>query len=278
MADSEKGKVFWHGCFFEGLQLDLYQYRESLSYKKEHELAKEFLIVDVMVIKKSKDMKIEKDIGKIFKGHNLIEFKSEKDSFSVRDYNKVIGYAYLYSSFEDVPLSDITVTIALTMYPEALERYLETEMNQKIQDMGNGVYYIAGEKFPVQILENKKLSKENIFLRNLRSNLTIEDAEDTTQAYAELNVVEPKNAYLVGIIKANPSVFKEVMLMSAEAWDIIVTTIEESDWFKERDKEKFKERDLETARKMTKKMKLENIPLDVILKITPLTRQEVEAL
>jgi len=101
-----------------------------------------------------------------------------------------------------------------------------------------------------------------------------EDAEDTTQAYAELNVVEPKNAYLVGIIKANPSVFKEVMLMSTEAWDIIVTTIEESDWFKERDKEKFKERDLETARKM----KLENIPLDMILKITPLTRQEVEAL
>jgi len=266
MVDNKKDKVFWHGSFFEGLQLDLHQYRESLSYDKEHELAKEFLIVDVVVIKKTKDVKIDKDIGQILKGHNLVEFKSEKDSFSVRDYNKVLGYAQLYSSFENVPISDITLTIALTMYPKALENYLKTEMNQMIQAKGNGIYYIQGEKFPVQILENKNLSKENLFLRNLRSNLTAEDAAATAQAYANLKVVEPKNAYLDGIIKANPSAFKEAMFMSAEAREIIMTTAEEIGWLKERD--------IETARKM----KLENIPLDVILKISPLTRQEVEAL
>jgi hypothetical protein len=271
---NDNGKLFWHGPFFEGLQLDLHQYREILSYEKEHELAKEFLIVDVVVIKKSEGAKIAKDIGRIFRGHNLVEFKSENDSCSVRDYNKVIGYAQLYSSFEDVPLSNITVTISLTMYPTALERYLKTEMNQTIEAKGDGIYYITGEKFPVQILENKKLSKENLFLRNLRSNLTAEDAAATTQAYAKLKIVEPKNAYLDGIIKANPSAFKEAMLMSAEAKEIIMTTAEEIGWLQEYMLKTIKARDLETARKL----KMKNIPLDVILDAVMLTRQEVETL
>jgi len=264
--EQEKGKVFWHGPFFEGLQLDLHQYRNSLSYEKEHELAKEFLKVDVVVIKKREGAKIDKDIGRIFKGHNLVEFKSEKDSFGVRDYNKVLGYAQLYSSFEDVPLSNITVTIALTMYPEALEDYLENTMNQRIQSMGNGIYYIEGEKFPVQILENKKLSKENLFLRNLRSTLTAKDADEIAQAYAKLKTVEPKNAYLDGLIQANPSAFKEAMRMSAEAKEIIMTTAEEIGWLKERDME------------IARAFKQDNIPIDIIVKNTNLTLQEVEAL
>jgi len=276
--EQEKGKIYWHGPFFEGLQLDLYQYRESLKYDKEHELAKEFLIVDVLVIKKTDDVVIEKDIGKIFKGHNLVEFKSEKDSFSVRDYNKVLGYAHIYASNEDVSLFDITVTIAVTMYPEALEDYLENTMNQKIQKKGNGIYYIEGEKFPIQILENKNLSKENLFLRNLRSNLTAEDAAAVAQAYAKLKVVETKNAYLNGIIQANPGAFKEAMLMSAEAREIIMTTAEEIGWLQkyktDAATQAAKAKELEIARSL----KLDNVPFSVIVKNTTLTLKEVEAL
>ena len=134
MDGQEKGKIYWHGPFFEGLQLDLHQYKDWLEYEKEHELSKESLIVDVLVIKKTKDAKIDRDIGRIFKGHNLVEFKSEKDSFSVRDYNKILAYALFYSSFWDIPLSDITFTISLTIYPMALEKYLKNEMKQEVED------------------------------------------------------------------------------------------------------------------------------------------------
>ena len=270
MDVQEKGKVFWHGPFYEGLQLDLHQYRESLSYEKEHELSKEALIVDVMVVKKTKNVDIGKDIGRIFKDHNLIEFKSEQDSFSVRDYNKILGYAQLYSSFEDVPLSDISVTISLTMYPRALENYLKNVMHQEIQDMSNGIYYIHGEKFPVQILENKKLSKSNLFLRNLRSNLTADDAAETAKAYAKLKDTEPKNAYFHGLVKANPKAFKEAMLMDAAAIDIVVEGLEEIGWLADRD--------LQKAREIARGLKADNVPLHVIVKNTGLTLQEVEAL
>ena len=275
MDDQEKkGKIFWHRPFFEGIQLDLYQYRNHLSYEDEHELSKEALIVDVVVVKNTHGVKIDKDIGKIFKTYNLVEFKSEKDSFSVRDYNKVLGYVQLYSSFEDVPLSDITLTISLTMYPEALENYLENIMNQKIEDKGNGIYHIQGEKFPVQILESKKLSDENLFLKHLRSNLTAEDAAKIAQAYAKLKIVEPKNAYLDGVIKANPGAFKEAIFMSADAWDIIMTAAEEVGWLDEWSSKRIKARNIEIA----KKLKMKKVPLDVISETTTLTLQEVEAL
>jgi hypothetical protein len=199
----EQGKIYWHESFFEGLKLVLYPYKDVLTFENEHQLSKEALKIDVLVVKKEKGVIIEKDIGRIFKGHNLFEFKSEKDSLSIRDYNKVIGYANLYSSFLDVPLSDITVSFALTVFPRELVKYLETEMNQTVQKSGDGIYYVEGEKFPVQILESKELSHENLFLRNLRSNLSVADVTETLKAYDELKAIEKKDVYLDRLFQAN---------------------------------------------------------------------------
>ena len=270
MAEQDKGKVYWHTPFFEGLQLELHQYRDHLIFEDEHQLSKEALIVDVLVIKKEKGIKIDKDIGRIFRGHNLVEFKSETDSLSIRDYNKVMGYAYIYSSFSVIPLSDITVTFALTVYPEALEKYLENEFQQKIEDMGNGVYYINDGYFPIQILESKRLSKENLFLRNLRSNLTAEDAVNVVKAYGKLKDVEKKNAYIDGLIKANLGTFREAMKVSESVKELFLEAAEENGWFESREAKKAKE--------IARGFKLDGVPISVIVKNTGLTLQEVEAL
>jgi len=58
--------------------------------------------------------------------------------------------------------------------------------------------------------------------------------------------------------------------MSAEAKEIIMTTAEEIGWFQERDRK----RDIEIARAL----KQDKIPIDIIVKSTNLTLQEVEAL
>ena len=96
----EKGKVYWHEAFCEALYLELFQY---------------------------KDVKIEKNIGKIFKRWNIFEYKSESDNFTYWDYRKLHGYLSLYSAFEKVPLPDLTLSIALTMYPRELVKTLESE-------------------------------------------------------------------------------------------------------------------------------------------------------
>ena len=52
----EHGSVFWHEAFFEALQLELYQYKDYLEFINEHQLSKEALRMDVLVINRTKSI------------------------------------------------------------------------------------------------------------------------------------------------------------------------------------------------------------------------------
>ena len=116
----EHGKIYWHDAHHEALQLELHEYEDALEFKKEYQLSKEALRMDALVIKKIKNVKIDKNIGKIFRNHNVVEYKSELDNVDFWDFQKVLGYAYIYSSFEKVKMDDITISISLTIYPREL--------------------------------------------------------------------------------------------------------------------------------------------------------------
>jgi hypothetical protein len=269
-ALDEQNKIYWHEPFFEGLQLDLWQYKQYLQFENEHPLSKEALIVDVVVVKKEADITIDNEIGRIFKGHNLVEFKSEKDSLSLRDYDKVMGYARLYSSFDDIPMSEITVSFALTMFPRELVKSLENERGLKVQDMGNGVYFILGESYPTQILESKNLSQKNLFLKNLRSNLTTEDVVATAQAYGMLKTFDKKNVYLDRLIQANLTVFEEAMSVSEAVKELFFKVADRDGWLEEREKEKL----IQVAKKLLSLGR----PTDEIVEATGLPIETVKTL
>ena len=132
--------------------------------------------------------------------------------------------------------------------------------------MGNGVYYISNGYFPIQILESKKLSKTNLFLRNLRSNLTTEDAVAVVKAYGELRDVEKKNAYLDGLIKANIGTFREAMKVSEAVKELFLEAAEENGWFDER------------AKEIAKNLLLLGDPIDKVAKATNLPIEMVRSL
>lgn len=231
----EHGKIYWHDAFYEALKLEFHQYKDFLKFQNEHRLSKEALRVDVLVIKKDKAIQVEKNIGKIFRGHNLFEYKSERDSFSFWDYNKVMGYAFLYSSFEKIPMSDITISISLTIFPRELVKSLENDNGFTVKDLGEGIYHIDGGLVPIQILESKKLSKENnLFLRNLRSNLSTDDMLSTLESYQKYRHLDDKNVFLDRLIRANLSAFKEAMEMSEAVKEIFLETAEEKGWLEAR--------------------------------------------
>jgi len=207
----EQGKIYWHGAHHEALQLELHEYVDALKFESEHELNKEALRMDTLIIKKIRDVKIEKNIGKIFRNHNIVEYKSETDGFSFWDYQKVLGYAFIYSSFEKVPMSDITISISLTIFPRELVKLLENERRFEVQNLGNGIHYISGDIVPIQILESKQLSPDsNLFLRNLRSNLSVEDVLKTLQSFKERKPLDDKNVFLDRLVKANQKAFKKL--------------------------------------------------------------------
>ena len=87
----EKKEVLqWHPAFFAGIQIELEEEREYLSFENEHQLGTKPKEIDVLIIKKDGTHPIHKNIGKIFRGHNLIEYKSPADSLNIDDFYKVL--------------------------------------------------------------------------------------------------------------------------------------------------------------------------------------------
>ena len=271
-----KDKIYWHDAHHEALQLEFYEYEDALEFKKEHQLSKEALRMDTLVIKKVKDVKIDKNIGKIFRNHNVVEYKSEQDNMDFWDFQKVLGYAHIYSSFERVQMSDITISISLTIYPRELIKSLENEHGFMIEDIGNGIYYIHGGVLPIQILESKKLSEsENLFLRNLRSNLDKYDMYKTMKTYKELKPFDDKNVFLDRVVKANPSAFKEAMNMFTEGVrDIFMEGAEQHGWLDSRDNVKILEERKRLAQKLLARgdspsevAEVADLPVDAVIEM-----------
>jgi hypothetical protein len=225
-AENEKqDKIYWHDAHFAAIQLELIEYENALTFEDEHQLSKEALEIDVLVIKKTADVEINKNIGEIFKGHNLFEFKSPTDYLSVWNYNKVTGYAMLYSAFEKIPISNITISFVITPKPTKLFEHLQNDRGFTISEVSPGIHYVTGDVFPVQIIESKRLtSAENVFLKNLRGNLTHDDIREIFDACRKYGSVEKTNSYLNCVIDANKSVFEEVLAMGGAAVHEIISS------------------------------------------------------
>ena len=264
-------KTKWHAPMYRGLQLDLRG--SQLHFEDNISLSEEALEIDAVIIKDAK-IKVNKDIGAIFRKYNVCEFKSVTDHFSISDYAKVIGYASLYSAFKNVDMTDITITIVVAKYPQKLVKYLTQERNLQVLDNGNGIHHIMGDIYPVQILETKKLSDDNLFLKNLRNNLTITEMKKTLQALGDAGVVDRRDSYLACLIDTNYKIFEEVITMVPDFKERFLESGERHGWFTDRDRKKSMEKVLEIARGL----KEDNVPFNIIVKNTGMTFQEVEAL
>ena len=218
----KQDKIYWHDAFFAALQLELHDYINDLIFEDERQLSKEALAMDVLIIKKIAGIKIEKNIGRIFKGHNIFEYKSEKDTLSIWDYNKVMGYAFVYSAFEKVIVENLTISFVVTPKPIKLFNYLKNNRGFTITEVNPGIYYIKGDTFKIQVIESKRLTnEENVFLKNLRSSLTHRDMEDVFEAYRKYYSLEKVDIYLNRVLSANKIISEEVLNVSAVLRDMV---------------------------------------------------------
>lgn len=59
------------------------QFSNSDSFEKEYNLNTKPLEIDLQVIKKDADVQIVNEIGKLFRGHNIVEYKSPDDHMDI---------------------------------------------------------------------------------------------------------------------------------------------------------------------------------------------------
>ena len=178
----------WHPANYAGLQIELAEEKEFLNFEDEHQLGTKPMAIDILIIKNETKHKIRKNIGRIFKKHNIVEYKSPDDYLSIDDFYKVYGYTCFYKadapSANTISIQDLTITFISHRYPQKLLRHLTTERNFKIQKIEKGIYYLLGDFIQIQFIVTSKLSyKENLWLKGLTNdlkdmNLTAALAED----------------------------------------------------------------------------------------------------
>ena len=172
----EKTKLQWHPAFGAALRITLQDEMQYLEMHEEHLLSKKPLQIDVLIIKKLRDVEIKKTIGRIFRKHNIIEYKSPDDSLSVNDFYKVYGYACIYQSntdrIKEIDPEDMTLTFVCSHYPREFLKHLERVRGMCTEYQGGGIYYLKGDPIPMQLLIAPWMSdEENYWIQSMRTDL-----------------------------------------------------------------------------------------------------------
>lgn len=205
----DKKRLQWHPGFFAVLQ------------------------IDVLVVRKETGRVIQKNIGRIFRQYNVVEYKGIKDYISINDFYKSIGYACLLQSnterVQEILPSQVTVTLAGEHYPRSLHVFLEKAYGVHMEEEAPGIYYIKGLLFPLQILVIRELSKEdNIWLSRLRSGLKPD--EDIEVLMKEYKGKEQNPLYKTAmdlILRANWETCQEVEKMCDALRELFADELEE---------------------------------------------------
>lgn len=214
--EMKKRKLQWHSAFVSALRITLESELPFLEIHEEYLLSKKPPQIDVLILKKPDNMHIKKSIGRIFRGHNILEYKSPEDYLSINDFYKVYGYACFYQSNTDIVKKidpeDLTITFICSHYPRELIKHLTTVRNMRAEYQENGIYYLTGDAIPMQLIINFELTQdENYWLKSLRTDLKAgSDLRDMITKYEPYRNKKDYDAVMDLITRANWKEMKEV--------------------------------------------------------------------
>ena len=168
-------KLQWHPAFCSALRLELLEDAANLEFTDEFQLTEKPLQIDCTVVKVKRDCKIKNEIGKIFRKHNIFEYKSPKDELNIDTFYKAVAYACLYkvlpNHVNEIPAEEITITLIRDRKPVKLLGELE-KSGYGYKKEAAGIYYVNGAMFPMQIIESSELDVDmHVQLKALTNHL-----------------------------------------------------------------------------------------------------------
>jgi hypothetical protein len=163
MGRDSQEKIKWHPAFYAAAELELKENIEELEFEREHNLSKEPIRMDLLILKNNAVI-IKNEIGRIMRKYNIIEYKSPGDGMSIDDFAKTLGYAFLYKGYSEtvnkIPMEELTVSMFRAANPRKLFAELKKE-GHKIEEKYPGIYYVTNNLlFPVQIVVTQELNPE----------------------------------------------------------------------------------------------------------------------
>ncbi|MDE7183025.1 MAG: hypothetical protein K2O40_00835 [Lachnospiraceae bacterium] len=214
----EDTKIQWHAAFVSAMNLELSQNRSDLEYHKEYNLNTKPLEVDLLVIKKDAGIEITNEIGKLFRGHNIVEYKSPDDHLNIDSFYKAGAYASLYKAYgktvDERSAEDITVSLIRERKPTGLFAYFK-EHGIMFTNPYKGIYQVTNTVlFPTQIIVTKELNpREHVWLKALSGEMEKQQMRELLEKIEKLDLKfdrELADSVLQVSVSANKQVVKEL--------------------------------------------------------------------
>lgn len=156
----------WHSGFYSAMLLRCRDYLDRIKILRELPLATKPLLVDVVIIKIDDGVVMDDAIGRHFRRHNLLEFKSPSDKLSMDDFYKLLAYAALYKSQgahkDEIKADDITMTLVREGVPRGLINELRA-LGVAVTESSPGVYNVDAPQpmFRTTIVAYGKMPSED---------------------------------------------------------------------------------------------------------------------
>ena len=200
----KKPRNIWTLYFAQMLELATKGIDLEIDY--EHELFRNPMRIDVLVVKKPENIVLKNSAMKFFRNHNIIEFKGPTDNLTIDKYNKVMAYFYAYLSGKKLKFEDIAITLVSIKKPQELLEYLEKERNYKIiPAKESGIYYISSKDIPAtQLIVSKEAKAADlVWVKALKNDLTLEEGLELVDTFGDEDVVK-------SLLLANENLLEEM--------------------------------------------------------------------
>ena len=113
---------------------------------------------------------------------------------------------------DSIPIEELTITRVTGKYPRKLMHHLKTKLRYQVKKAESGIYYVTGDKIPIQIIVTKELTEaENLWLKSLTNELEQnETAEKLLEEYSKNQANALYRSVMELIVRANKQKFEEV--------------------------------------------------------------------
>ena len=207
-------KIQWHPGFVAAMDLELAANRADLVYEKEYNLNTKPLEIDLLVIKKDKDVRTANEIGWIFRGYNILEYKSPDDSPDIDAFYKAGLYKAYGGASDERKADDITVSLIREARPDGLFEYFKRH-NIRTVNPYRGIYYVQDAVlFPTQIIVAGEMDrKSHTWLKALSSKMKKQDMKELLEKIEAIKLTfdrELADSVLEVSVRANQQVVEEL--------------------------------------------------------------------
>ena len=228
----------WHAGFEVLLRIEAHKFGDRVQIRTEHLLGAEPPRADFVVLIDEDGLLSNKAIFRIFRKHNICEYKNPHDALNERVIRKGCGYLNFYIGMAehegDVPSGQVTLSIFRARKPEKLFQEM-VEKGQLKEDATKGIYHVKGIiDLPFQIVITSELKgPEYAAYRALTDHASETDVEQVIREGSwetDSAMQEHYRIFLDFVARKNPDVIERIRrdkAMAAVWMDIFKDEIDE---------------------------------------------------